>query len=230
MKNFTATSLAILTGCILSCSNYKKTERAQPVNSHESVLFGQVLLPNGFSRRGLELHVNLIAPGGELVDTWLLFDKQGHFSYVIEGSLTSVTISAGLRAEIFQIKGEGLPKRNGEGQIDLGVIDLRDKLKVHRMIVRAAEGKPEGEVRVAMWFKPPPVGPNGGRVELGSKQFPPVTLGHEQEWLLPLQADMIYFLVERPIDVEGASWWRSGHQRLFGPYTLAELPTELLMD
>jgi len=230
MKNPAATFLTILIGCIISCSYYKETERVQPVNSQESILFGQVLLPNGFSRRGLELHVNLIAPGGDLVDKWLLFDKQGHFSYVIEGSLTSVTISAGLRAEIFQIKGEGLPKRNGEGQVDLGVIDLRDQLKVHRLVVRAAEGKPEGEVRVAMWFKPPPVGPNGGRVELGSMQFPPVTLGHEQEWLLPLQADAIYFLVERPIVLEGASGWRSGHQRLFGPYTLAELPPELLMD
>ncbi|MBC8369443.1 MAG: hypothetical protein H8E25_05555 [Planctomycetes bacterium] len=230
MKSIAATSLAIFIGCILSCSNYEEAERVLPVNAQESILSGQVLLPNGFSRRGLELHLNLIAPDGKLVDKWLLFDKQGHFSYVIEGSLTSVIISAGLRAEIFKIKSAELPKINREGQIDLGVIDLRDKLKVHRLMVRAAEGKPQGEVRVAMWFKPPPVGPSGGRVELGSRQFPPITLGHEQEWLLPLQADEIYFLVERPIDLEGASGWRSGHQRLFGPYTLAELPSELLMD
>ena len=153
MKSIAATSLAIFIGCILSCSNYEEAERVLPVNAQESILSGQVLLPNGFSRRGLELHLNLIAPDGKLVDKWLLFDKQGHFSYVIEGSLTSVIISAGLRAEIFKIKSAELPKINREGQIDLGVIDLRDKLKVHRLMVRAAEGKPQGEVRVEAYAK-----------------------------------------------------------------------------
>ena len=230
MKKTATSFFAIFLGCVVACSNYEETGRIQPVDSQESTLIGQVLLPNGFARRGIELHVKVTAPGGELLNKWLLFDKQGHFSYPIKGSLTSVEISAGLRAEVYHVEGEKLPKSNMAGQIDLGIIDLRGQLKVHRLIVRAAKGKPQGEIRVAMWFHPPPVGPNGGRVELGSRQFPPVTLGSEQEWLLPLQAETVYFLVERPADPGVANEWRSGHQRLFGPYAIAEMPSELLMD
>jgi len=83
---------------------------------------------------------------------------------------------------------------------------------------------------VAMCFGPPPVGPSGERIALGSRQFPPVALGSEVEWLLPHEAKSIYFLVERPIGSGRGREWRSGHQRLFGPFTSATLPIELIMD
>ena len=78
---------------------------------------------------------------------------------------------------------------------------------------------------------PPPVGPQGEPVSLGSRQFPPVALGTEVEWLLGHDAHSIYFLVERPAD-EGLRTrpWRSGYQQLFGPFTAAEIPSELVVD
>lgn len=81
-----------------------------------------------------------------------------------------------------------------------------------------------------MCFGPPPVGPRGERIALGPRQFPPIALGSEVEWLLPHEALPVYFLVERPAGSGRGREWRSGHQRLFGPFTSATLPTEPLMD
>ena len=123
-----------------------------------------------------------------------------------------------------------LPEVDQAGLIDVGVIDLRDRLKRHRLVLRAAEGMPEGEVRVAMCSGLPPVGPGGGSVSLGSRQFPAVSLDSEMEWLVPNDAQSIYFLVERPAGSGRGREWRTGHQRLFGPFAAAELPAELVMD
>lgn len=48
--------------------------------------------------------------------------------------------------------------------------------------------------------------------------------------LLPRDADAICFLVERPAGPERGAAWCSGHQRLFGPFTSADLPAEMVMD
>ena len=111
--------------------------------------------------------------------------------------------------------------------IDVGAIDLRDQLTRHRLALRADDGAPQGDVRVAMCFGLPPVGPHGEPIALGSRQFPPVPLGSEVEWLLPHEAQLIYFLVERP-DRDGQ--WRGGRQQLFGPCRLATLPDELAVE
>jgi hypothetical protein len=50
------------------------------------------------------------------------------------------------------------------------------------------------------------------------------------EWLLPPEAQSIYFLLERPVGSGPATEWRSGRQRLFGPFVSSELPDELSMD
>ena len=76
----------------------------------------------------------------------------------------------------------------------------------------------------------PPRGPFGESVSLGSRQFPPVTLPCELEWLLPQDAESIYFLVERPEGSGRGIHWRSGSQRLFGPFTSTGFPSELAMD
>ena len=98
------------------------------------------------------------------------------------------------------------------------------------MVLRAAEGAAQGVVRIGMWFGPPPVGPQGEPVSLGSRQFPPVVLGSELEWLLPHEARDVHFLVERPDGPGRGTDWRSGRQRLFGPFTAAEFPAELVLD
>jgi len=172
--------------------------------------------------------VTITATGSEPRVTWLLFDEQGHFAHTFPGNLTSVRVTTGLTAEIHRIDTEELPEASQSGQIDVGVIDLRDRLTTHRLVLRAADGEPSSDVRVAMCFGLPPTGPEGEPVALGSRQFPPVALGSEVEWLLPHGAQSVYFLVERGSG--RARDWRSGPQQLFGPFTLADLPAELIMD
>jgi hypothetical protein len=158
----------------------------------------------------------------------VLFDEQGLFSHTFRETLTSISVTAG--SEVYRVDAGDLPEVNQAGQIDVGEIDLRDRLMKHRLMVRAADGKPSGDVRVAMFFGPPPVGPVGEPVSLGSRQFPPVALGSEMEWLLPHEARGVYFLVERPSGSGRGTEWRSGRQRLFGPFTSPELPAELIME
>lgn len=209
--------------------------RGEPANEQDAAstqctVVGQVLLPSGVGSRGLEILVTVAATGSAAHGVRLLFDEQGRFAHSFRGSVIGVRVMAGIGAEVHRIDTEALPEVNRAGQIDLGVIDLRDRLTGHRLTVRAADGAPPGDVRVAMWFGPPPVGPSGEPVSLGSRQFPPVALGSEMEWLLPNEAHSVYFLVERPSGSSRGTNWRSGHQRLFGPFTSADLPAELIMD
>ncbi|MFT4710560.1 MAG: hypothetical protein ACI8Q9_001689 [Planctomycetota bacterium] len=222
--------LALLMAFTRACANQGEPRDAQEPGPSHSTLIGQVLLPGGFARRGVELHVTSVRSGGEALNRWVQFDNQGSFSHTVEGQLTGVMVSAGSRPDLFRLGTEELAEARRGSPIDVGTIDLRDRLMQHRLVVHAAEGTRLGEVRVAMIFEPPAVGPQGGSVSLGSKQFPPVALGNVQEWLLPLDAESVYFLVERPAEVPTRTGWSSGKQRLFGPFTLPDLPTELVMD
>lgn len=197
--------------------------RAMP----QGTLTGQVVLPPGEGSRGIEVIVTLQEAGSEPHKTWLLFDEEGRFSHTFRDRLVSVTVTTGLRAELHRIEAGEMPRVNQSGQIDVGAIDLRDQLVRHRLALRSGEGGASGDVRMAMCFGLPPMGPQGGRVALGSRQFPPVAIGGEVEWLLPQEADSVYFLVERP---GRGGEWRGGQQRLFGPFTLRGLPTELTVD
>ena len=196
----------------------------------ERVLVGQLLLPSGIGSRGVQVLVTVAATGNEPPVVWVLFDEQGRFSQPFRQSVTSVKVTAGVGAEVYRVDSLELPEVNQTGQIDLGVIDLRDRLTKHRLTVREADGEPSGVVRVAMWFGLPPVGPYGEPVSLGSRQFPEVTLGSESEWLLPNDGESIYFLVERPVGPGRGKKWRSGHQKLFGPFTSTDVPVILIMD
>jgi len=213
-----------------ACAHGGEAAREQHAASPERVMVGQVLLPSGFGSRGVEVLITVTGADSGTRTVWVLFDEQGRFAHTLRGSLTDVRITAGIGDEVHRIDTEDLPEVNRAGRIDLGVIDLRERLSMHRMVLRAADGKPQGDVRVAMWFGLPPVGPEGEPVSLGSRQFPQVALGSEVEWLLSHEAHSIYFLVERPSGVGRGTKWRSGHQRLFGPFTSAEIPAELIMD
>ena len=230
MKLRTAALFAMLLVCGVACVSGEEPARVPHAAPPEHNLVGQVLLPGGVGSRGVEVLVTIAETGNEPRKVWLLFDEQGRFAHTFRGSLTSVYVTAGLKAEVHRIAAEDLPEVNQAGQIDVGVIDLRDRLASHRMVLRAAQGKPQGVVRVAMWFGLPPVGPRGSPVSLGSRQFPPVALGGEVEWLLSHDAHSIYFLVERPAGLGRGTEWRSGHQRLFGPFTSEDIPAELIMD
>jgi hypothetical protein len=196
----------------------------------EFTLVGQVLLPPGIGSRGVEVVVAVAETVGEPRDTWILFDQDGRFSETFRRRIAHLTVSTGLRAELHRIEADNLPEINQMGLVDIGVVDLRDRLIRHRLMLSAAEGASQGEVRVAMCFGLPPVGPSGEPIALGSRQFPPVRLGSEMEWLLPLEAQALYFLVERPVGSTSGGSWRGGYQRLFGPFTSSSLPNELIMD
>lgn len=196
----------------------------------EHTLVGQLLLPRGSGSRGVEVVATFMEAGSEPRNKWILFDEEGRFSDTFRGHLTRLVVSTGLRAELHSIEAEDLPEIDQAGQVDVGVIDLRDLLTRHQLILQVAEGASQGDVRVAMFFGLPHVGPGGEPVSLGSRQFPPVSLGSEMEWLLPLKAQSLYFLVERPVGPAHNPQWRGGYQRLFGPFTSATLPAELTMD
>lgn len=193
-------------------------------------LIGQLLLPSGYGSRGVEVVATVADAGGDPRDIWILFDGEGRISETVKGHLIRIVVSTGLRAELHRIEEEELPEANQLSRIDLGVVDLRDRLVTHRLTLRAAEGASQGDVRVAMCFGLPPVGPRGEPVSLGSRQFPPIALGSEVDWLLPREIEALYFLVERPVSTEFGTEWRGGHQRLFGPFTSTNLPAELTMD
>lgn len=196
----------------------------------EHTLVGQLLLPSGSGSRGVEVLLRAAPRGGEPRTEWVLFDEQGHFSHAFRETFTSLSVMAGLGREVYRVDAGDRPQVDRSGQIDVGLIDLRDRLMTHRLMLRAADGRPSGDVRVAMFFGPPPVGPQGEPVSLGSRQFPPVALGSEMAWLLPHEARDVYFLVERPEGSGRGRDWRSGPQHLFGPFTSAALPAELVVE
>ena len=222
--------LAVSTAIATTSACHGEQESHQGALAFELELVGQLLLPTGSGSRGVEVVATVTEAGGESRDKWILFDDEGRFSGTFKGSLSRIIVSTGLWAELHRIEAEDLPEINQAGQIDVGVIDLRDRLTRHRLFLRVADGASHGDVRVALCFGLPPVGPSGEPVSLGSRQFPPVALGSEVEWLLPLKVQSIYFLVERPVGSGPRREWRGGHQKLFGPFNSTNLPTELFMD
>lgn len=228
MKSLATARLAALVVFAAACGCRGEQASDQQRVPLEHALVGQLLLPPGSGSRGVEVLVRTAPGGSEPRTTWVLFDEQGLLFHTFREPLTSVTVKAG--SEVYRVEAGELPEVNPAGQIDMGVIDLRDRLVRHRLMVRAADGKPPGEVRVAMFSGPPPVGPFGERVSLGSRQFPPITLDSEMEWLVPQTAQGVYFLAERPAGSGRGLEWRSGQQSLFGPFTSAELPTELMVE
>lgn len=226
----TRSFVAVLLGLAASCAGGADTAKTRQDQPQDSMVTGQLLLPGGFKRRGVELHVTVTPAEGESRDTWVMFDEKGHFSHSFEGNLSSVAVLAGASSEVYRMNAKALQQKKEHGRFDVGPIDLRDLLKPHRLVVRDADGQPPGQVRVGMWPRPPAKGPYGGNVSLGSKQFPTRAIGEEQEWLVSPKAKAIYFLVERRAEGEQDGGWRSGPQRLFGPFTPADLPTELRID
>ena len=188
-------------------------------------LAGHVLLPDVTENRGVEVVVTFAIPDPDRERQWVLFGADGHFEKELYGQPIRVVVTTG-HGVLRRYEEDELPAVDAAGRIDLGEIDLRDALEPHRFVVRAAEGRPEGVVRVAMWWgSAPPAG-----VALGSRQFPPVPLGTELEWLLPPDATDVHFLVERPADLSGEQEWRAGEQYRFGPFTAATVPAELVVD
>lgn len=192
-----------------------------------ATLVGQLLLPGDGGRRGVELHVWVTAPNGEVRQLWVLPEADGRFAREITGVPTRVSVSAG--SEVHSIEAADLPSADAMGDIDLGEIDLREQLLMHRVRLRATDSSPGGVVRVGLWIGPPHTGPRGELPSLGSKQFPPFELGSDVDWLLPPKSSAVYFLVERPDGPDHTINWRSGKQQVFGPYDSSAFPLVLVL-
>ncbi len=230
MKSLVATGLAVLmVAAAAMCGCRGESTIDQRSAAIDPTVVGQLLLPRGSGSRGVEVLVEVEPHDGVPQTVWVLFDEQGRFSRTFRATPTRIKVTAGGR-EIHRIDPGDMPGVNLSGEIDLGSIDLRERLVRHRLVVRAADDSPPDTVRVAMWFGPPPVGPEGEPVSLGSRQFPPVALGSELEWLLPHEAQEVYFLVERPAGPGRGTEWRSGQQSLFGPFSSTDLPKDLVVE
>jgi hypothetical protein len=228
MKSLAAALLAVVPALVAACACSQDPQGDESAAPRERTLIGQVVLPSGSGSRGVEVLILVAAPGEKPHTEWVLFDEDGRIAHPLRGRLTRVSVTAG--SEVQRIDGADLPAADPHGQVDVGVIDLRDRLTRHPLKLRAADGQPAGDVRVGMWFGPPPVGSRGEPVSLGSRQFSPIELGTQMEWLLPRDAHSIHFLVERPADSSRGTRWRSGRQQSFGPFTLAEFPAELVVE
>ena len=185
---------------------------------------GHLELPPGEGNRGVEVIVTV--DGQEL---WMRPEATIDFAKRFDGRLERVRVVSGIQRELLTIESDALPAPDADGTIDLGTIDLRDRLLGHRFRIEAAEGAAGGPVRIALCHGLPPRDMLGQRISLGSWQFPSIELGSDVDWLLPRGATDLYFLVERPVDPNDERWL-TGTQRLFGPYDLGSLPATLEMD
>lgn len=197
-------------------------------------MIGRLLLPGEGGRRGLEVHAWIAPPvsadwqGEEEEQLWIFPDADGRFERELASTLTRATIDTGAVVHVFDVGALAGP--DASGTLDLGVVDLRERLVEQRVRVVTAPGGQGGAVRLGLWIGGPPRGPFGGLPGLGSIQFPTRTIGEETAWLMPRDARDVYFLVERHADPEGTEPWFTGEQYVFGPFTAADFPLELVME
>lgn len=196
--------------------------------SPDGVILGRVLLPGEGGRRGLEVHAWYTHTNGTEQQLWILPEDDGRFENAFTGVMTRAQVVAGSRVLEF---GPGdLQRSTGEGVVDLGTIDLRERLAVFPIRVRAGDGSREGFVRVGLWIGSPHTGPQGELPSLGSRQFPPHEMDQTINWVLPPDTRDVYFLVERSDEAGLSGSWRARAQQLFGPFDSSSFPVELVLD
>lgn len=224
--------LTALAGCTsdpVSTDTIREEPTATVTTSpRANTLVGHLLLPGERGRRGVEVHAQVTTPDGDSRQLWILPDADGRFAQEFSGDVERVSVSAG--SEVHRIDAADLPRGTDNGAIDLGAIDLRESLVTRRMSVRLVDEAPGELVRIGLWIGPPHTGPRGELPSLGSKQFPSAELGSEVEWLLPPDADDIFFIVELSDEPSPSLDWKSDAQYLFGPYETSAFPLELVLE
>jgi hypothetical protein len=198
---------------------------AQEVLGSQSRNFvvGQLRLPAGDGARGVHVIID-IATDGSTTREWLNLDKDLRFRSSFTGSLTKLEIATGVSAIVHRINAQELARLTNQNAIDVGTIDLSNRLQAHKITFSSAGAK---TLRTGMWLEKPNTDFEGNLPSLGSRQFPEIEAGKEMDLLLPSKFDAAYFLVEEPADKRRGREWRSGKQELFGPFRASELPAEL---
>lgn len=213
-----------LTLFTLNCS-YSAIAWSQQTAVQKHSVVGQLLLPYGTGSRGVQVIATVISEDNAIHSEWLDLDEQYRFRGSLTGMLKELEIVTGIDKTVHQIVGQELVRFIKGDEIDIGTIDLRERLLSHKIKLTTGNKANTAALRIGMWFEKPPTG-----VSLGSRQFPEVSTGTEIEWLLPREFDRVYFLVERPANTRRGRNWRSGKQSLFGPFSSRELPTELKIE
>lgn len=220
------TTATLITLCLLltiGCNN-ADTRPVEPATVVRNVV-GRVMLPAGDGARGIAVILTMDASADRPEDEWALLDEHDAFAKPVRGKLTRVRVVAGSFMTVVELSGDALPRPDAIGRIDLGDIDVRDLVTSHRLKLTAAPGSEAGAVRVGMWFEPP-----HPDVSMASRQFPELQTGDTMEWLVPKEAEAVYFMSERPADDGRGLEWKSGKKTLVGPFGLGELPGELVVE
>lgn len=204
--------LCLAIGCTLDRGHLKHQAKKAPASTQ---IEGRVVLPPGDGPRGVEVQ----AHAGESV-TWARLDAHGHFT--VEPPSWPVHIA--VVAASTEVAGVDI-ERGGKVEID-----ARSAVRSHRLKLVAKTGQAQGGVRIGVWTGEVPRGPMGSLPSLGSAQFPDRVLPSDTEWLLPVKAPSVTFLVERPADHQRGRNWKSGAQQVFGPFALDELPEVLEIE
>ena len=133
------------------------------------MLVGQLILPGESSRGDLELRADLrawiAAPDGEVRQVWIFPDATGRFVWELPGPLTRVSLFAG--SEVHRIDAVDFPLADAQGTVDLGPIEMRERVVPWRVRIRDARAAGEGAVRIGRWIGPPHRGPLGELPSLG---------------------------------------------------------------
>lgn len=219
--------LGALVGCLsalnvmhFSCS--VSAQQDQP-RHQEQVVFGQLQLPPGEGARGVHAIID-IARDGATTREWLELDDEFRFRSTFTGTLKELEIATGPSPVVYRLKAGELAQKKKKNAVDIGTIDLRQRMQAHTIKILSDEA---ATLRIGMFTEKPATDFEGNLPSLGSRQFPEVPAGQEMTWLLPSELDTAYFLVEEPVDERRGREWRSGKQKLFGPFRSSELPAEL---
>lgn len=225
MQLITPPTAAIALVFLASCTSPTDGSGGEAPVPNPRRIGGRLLLPPGDGTRGVDVELRFSSDAENAWTKWVPPEPSGQFGRAIEQLPDSVVVTAGTGFDLLELPAASLPEPDSAGTLDLGELDLRDRLMRHTLRLEPAPDAALGLVRVAMWSGPPPP-----LVALGSRQFPPVPVGTSQEWLVPPDAEAIYFLVERPRDPDPSAPWWEGAQQRFGPFTVETLPAALILD
>jgi len=212
--------LAVLT-VHLGCSR-----SAQEAPELTPMIVGQLQLPSGNGSRGMNVIIDIAKD--ELTNReWLKLDEEFRFQSSFTGTVKKLEISTGFSSVVHQIDAQELARLAKQNIVEIGTIDLRKRLQAHKIKLLSETAT---TLRAGMWFESPATDSSGNLPSLGSRQFPEIAAGLETNWLIPSEFDTVYFLVEEPADERRGREWRTGKQKLFGPFRLSEFPNELKME
>lgn len=204
----------------LGCCASAQEERSRDLMN---IVVGQLRLPAGNGARGVHVIID-ISSDGSTTREWLELDDGLRFRSSFTGSLTRLQIVTGVSTLVHRFDAGELAGLTKGNSVDVGNIDLRRHLQAHKIKFSSAGAN---TLRAGMWLEKPSTDFAGNLPSLGSRQFPELEAGKEMDLLLPSRFDAGYFLVEEPADARRGRDWRSGKQRLFGPFRSPDLPAEL---